>query len=128
VEGVGAKVEAKVRCLLLAACLCGGGGCDTLSISSSKCVSTGSGTSSSNSPFLQHIDILLQPLRCLLHDRLLASTLHGLVVSITSNEMASVSGALSILLHPQPEIVVDIDHVIKAWTSNLYEGHIVIRG
>jgi hypothetical protein len=50
VEGVGAKVEAKVRCLFLVSCLCGGGGCDTISISSFKSVYTRSGTSSSDSP------------------------------------------------------------------------------
>jgi hypothetical protein len=49
VEGVWAKAEAEVRCLLLAAYQCGGVGCDALSISSSKCVSIGSGTFSFDS-------------------------------------------------------------------------------
>jgi hypothetical protein len=50
VEGIGVNVEAEVRCFPIIAYLCGGGGFYTFSISPTKCVSIGSGTSSSDSP------------------------------------------------------------------------------
>jgi hypothetical protein len=91
VEGVGAKVEARVRFLLLSFCLCGCGGCDALPISSSKCVSIGSGTSSScntSTFYSNHSGASSMT-------TLSVSTLHGLL-SISSNEMAYVSRTLSI--------------------------------
>jgi len=73
---VDVEAEVKVKCLLLTTCLYGGISNETLSISSSRGVFFGSETSTSFcypsttiSLRLKQIDILLQPLRCIFHDR-----------------------------------------------------------